>query len=732
ELHLVLTYNSDIYGHQGMERMARHLHQLLSVLPRESMTPIRQLDYLEDDEKHQLLHGFNDAAVDYPQDKTIVHLFEEQAAATPHNIAVAFEDKELSYRELNEQANQLAHYLRSSYAIHPDDLIAVQLERSEQMIVSLLAVLKSGGAYVPIDPEYPQERIGYMISDSGCKLVIDEELLKSFRKEEDRYSRENLTSSSLLPSHLAYVIYTSGTTGKPKGSLIEHRNVVRLFKTGKPLFDFGEKDVWTVFHSFCFDFSVWEMYGALLFGGKTVVVSKAIAQDTAAYRQLLVEQKVTVLNQTPSAFYNLIREELESTTTGLQLRYVIFGGEALSPGRLRDWKEKYPVTKLVNMYGITETTVHVTCKEITKKEIEENISNIGKPIPTLSCYVLDQNGQLLPPGVWGELYVGGEGVCRGYLNRPELTAQRFLSSPFKAGERLYRSGDRVRLLQSGELEYGGRMDEQVKVRGYRIELGEIESVLQSHPDVESSVVIARTGTDGEKELVAYVAGSSSLNTPELRRHIGATLPAYMIPTHFVQLDELPLTSNGKVDRKRLPAPEAGLETGAEYIAPRNETEEKLAGIWQKILGTEKIGVRDNFFELGGHSLRATRLASQVRRQLNVQVPLAELFAHPVLEDMALWIRQATRSEDLRILPVTEQPSYPLSSAQRRLWVLSRFEEANAAYNMPGVYIFEGELDTNAFEMAFQLLIDRHEALRTVFRKDEEGGIRQFIRSTRAS
>jgi amino acid adenylation domain-containing protein len=656
EIGVALEYNSDIYSKGMAERLTRHLVQLLEAIVEQPSVPISAIEYLADIEREQLLVQFNDTAVDYPRDKTITCLFEEQVERTPGAIALVFGDKELTYKELNETANQLAHYLRNSYELQPDDLVGVLLERSEWMIITLLGVLKSGAAYVPIDPGYPQERIGYMTADSGCKLVVDEEELEKFRSAESLYGSSNPVSVS-RPSDLAYVIYTSGTTGKPKGSLIEHRNVVRLFKTDKPLFDFDEKDVWTVFHSFCFDFSVWEMYGALLFGGKAVVVSKAVAQDTAAYRQFLLQHKVTVLNQTPSAFYNLMREELEYITADLQLRYVIFGGEALSPGRLKEWKEKYAETRLVNMYGITETTVHVTYKEITQREVDENTSNIGIPIPTLSCYVLDQRQQLLPAGVWGELYVGGEGVCRSYLNRPELTAQRFISSPFKTGERLYRSGDRVRLLENGELEYGGRNDEQVKVRGYRIELGEIESVLQGYPAVSSCIVIAKAFQQHGKELVAYLTGEQQLNAAELVTWLGRSLPDYMIPTYYVQLEKLPLTSNGKVDRMALPEPQGlNVDTGIGYVAPRNATEERLALLWSSILEVplEKTGVKDNFFHLGGHSLKATRLLSKIEKEFGTRLLIRDLFAEPTIEAIAarierlLWVKndgQAPQEED---------------------------------------------------------------------------------------
>ncbi|HPI00186.1 MAG TPA: amino acid adenylation domain-containing protein, partial [Chitinophagaceae bacterium] len=653
-------------------------------------------------------------------------LFEEQVAKTPNNTAVIFEDNILTYQQLNEQSNQLADYLRTNYHIQPDDLIALQLPRNEWMVITILATLKAGAAYVPIDPEYPQERIDYTISDSQCKVVIDEKELEKFKQEENKYAKHNVQHIN-QPNDLAYVIYTSGTTGKPKGTLIEHGNVVRLFNNEQPLFDFTPNDVWTMFHSYCFDFSVWEMYGALLFGGKLVVIPSLTAKDPEAYLHILRTQKVTVLNQTPSSFYNLIKHELAQHTTALQLRYIIFGGEALSPGKLKSWKQKYPTTKLINMYGITETTVHVTYKEITDNEIENNISNIGKPIPTLSCYIFDKHQNLLPIGVAGELYVGGAGVARGYLNRKELTAEKFILNPYKKEERLYRSGDKAKRLINGELEYLGRIDEQVKIRGYRIELGEIEAALQKHPHIQTTVVIAKTNEEGEKELVAYIVSKQELNATDVRSYLSQHLPAYLIPTHYVQLQQIPLTSNGKLDKKALPDPATwGLRTGAQYIAPRNEIEEKLTVLWQKILAKETIGVHDNFFELGGHSLKLTRLAAQVHKLFEIQIELKELFVHTTIEAQAQYITQTQKKGYTAIPLAPQQNDYPLSSSQRRLWVLSQFEESNSAYNMLGVYVLEGNLNIEALQYAFNTVVERHESLRTFFVENEQQEIKQII------
>jgi amino acid adenylation domain-containing protein/non-ribosomal peptide synthase protein (TIGR01720 family) len=732
-----IEYNSDIYHSSTIDRMGDHLLQLVEAIVAQPSIPIWQVAYLREQEKHQLLLAGYDEQVDYPKDKTITNLFEEQASRTPNNVAIVFEETGITYKELNEKANQLAHYLRDHYAIQPDDLVGIKLERGEWMIISILGILKAGGAYVPIDPAYPQERIDFMQSDSNCKVVIDEQELERFRKEESRHDKENPVSMN-KPSDLAYVIYTSGTTGHPKGSLITHNNVVRLFKTDKALFEFTASDVWTLFHSYCFDFSVWEMFGALLYGGKLIIVPYLTSRDPGAYLELLNREGVTVLNQTPSAFYNLLKHEFDKEGASLHIRYVIFGGEALSPGKLAEWKQRYPATQLINMYGITETTVHVTYKEITEKEIGENISNIGKPIPTLSCYVLDDQKNMVPAGVWGELYVGGEGVCRGYLNREDLSRQRFISSPFREGERLYRSGDKVRLLGNGEMEYGGRIDDQVKIRGYRIELGEIEGALQSHQDIDTAVVLAKTNKDGEKELVAYVVSKGTLNISAIRSYLGNMLPAYMLPAHYVQVDALPLTHNGKVNRKKLPEPDGiAMETGVTYVAPQNAIERDLVAIYEEVLKKQPIGIKDNFFDLGGDSIKVLRIISEIRKIINSKVSIADIYKHNTIENLVQHVVQnndhiykeqeaivVAQLNDLRerILLSPNIPDkdniediYPMSDIEKGMVYESLIIKDAGIYHdqfvNQAVFV---DFNIVRFRQALQLLADKHSILRTGF------------------
>jgi amino acid adenylation domain-containing protein len=637
---LKLTYNPDVYESAMIENLIRHYKQLLPALLNNSDIAINGIDYLTEEETAFLLN--NTKSVTYPIHETIVSQFEKQVDTTPNHIAVLYEGTLLTYTELDQQANQLAAYLTDNYQIHAKDLIGIIQPRGIEMIVCMLAVLKAGGAYVPIDSDNPADRVEFIIEDSGCKVCLDASEWEKFTTVRSGYSveRQNKTVS---PEDLAYIIYTSGSTGKPKGVMVDHHNVVRLFKTDNPLFDFESSDVWTLYHSYAFDFSVWEMYGALLFGGKLIIVSKTVAQDSNLFLDLLSNENVTVLNQTPSAFYNLSKAAEESSVP-LSLRYVIFGGEALSPDRLTKWQSRYPACKLVNMYGITEATVHTTYKLLGEKEMNTDLSNIGIPIPTVNCLILDQHQRIVPQGVSGELYIGGEGVAIGYLNREELTNERFVSHPYKKTEKLYRTGDRVRLLEGGDMEYLGRIDNQVKIRGHRIELGEVEHILEKHPLLEQVVVLARSNQNDEKELVAYIVSKEAQNTVDLRAYLEGFLPKYMLPAYFVQVAEFPLTNNGKIDRRALPAPEEmGLLGGAEYLAPRDETEEGLIRILANLLSRSEnqIGIRDNFFDLGVNSISLMRLYGLINNEFDSNLRAVTMFEHPTVESLAKYLKNSS-------------------------------------------------------------------------------------------
>ena len=696
---------------------------------------VRESEILPVQEATQLLKVFTGVPAGYPLEETMVSLFETQAIKTPDAIAVSYETSHLTYRQLQERSNQLGHYL-CGIGLTKEMLVPVCMSNGLDMIVALLGVLKAGGAYVPMDPAYPQDRIQYMVEDTAATIVIsnstDSETLKSIssiRKLVEMDTDQELISQysvspvmvNVNPDNLAYVIYTSGSTGRPKGVLIEHVNVVRLFETESPLYDFNELDVWTMFHSFCFDFSVWEMYGALFYGGRLVIVPKHISRDTTLFAQLLVEEKVTVLNQTPSSFY-VLQDYLVTYTDTIAVRYVIFGGEALNPGKLKPWREAYTDCLLINMYGITETTVHVTYQLLDEQHLNSSASIIGKTIPTLSAYILHGQQNLVPIGVPGELYISGAGVARGYLNREELTAERFIANPFVAGERLYRTGDLARWYPDGNIEYLGRIDDQVKIRGFRIELGEIESALQQSGLVSNSVVLARTGHSGDKQLVAYVVPEKEFDKEAVQNWLGSRLPEYMVPAIWVLMEEIPLTSNGKVNRKELPDPQAGALSANEYLAPRTATEVKIAAIWQQLLAVPRMGIYDNFFELGGHSLLAIRLLGAMRRDLKVEMQVKELFAHATIAALAAY---ADEKSDRILLPaITVQPKperIPLSFGQERLWFIDQLE-GSTHYHIPAVLKMLGRVNKEALQYAIQQVINRHEILRTVLLQAPYGGM----------
>ncbi|MCU0288682.1 MAG: amino acid adenylation domain-containing protein, partial [Acidobacteria bacterium] len=639
----------------------------------------------------------------------------------------------ITYLQLNEQSNGLAYVLQTK-GVQPDTIAGIMVERSYEMIVGILGILKSGGAYLPIAPEYPQERIEYMLKDSGANLLITANNIEGEKVR--RYEGEqihiehilhhpehlSLHHTSLITHHsnyLAYIIYTSGTTGKPKGVMIEHYNVVRLLFNNRFQFDFNDRDVWSLFHSYSFDFSVWEIYGALLYGGQLIIISRENTINPPQFLKTIKKFQVTILNQTPSAFYNLINEELSKENKDLKLRYVIFGGDALRPSKLKEWHERYPLTRLVNMFGITETTVHVTYKEIKEEEIRAENSNIGGPIPTLTVYIMNQFQRLMPLGAVGELCVGGAGVARGYLNRPELTAEKFVENPYKPGELFYKSGDLARIIRNGDMEYLGRKDHQVKIRGYRIELEEIEKQLLKHPSIGDCIVIDRLDTSGNKILCAYYickTAGHDINEEELKVYLSKEQPEYMIPAHFISIEKIPLTTNGKPDRKALPEPGLHINDGREYIPPENTTQAKLVEIWSQVLGVEKklIGITANFFQLGGHSLNAAIVISKIHKDLNVKIPLAEIFKGPTIQELSQKIKKLKTEIYADFEPVEKKEYYRLSSAQKRLYFLQQKDSDSIGYNILTSVVLEGSIDIPLLEDTFRKLIKRHESLRTSF------------------
>ncbi|MCU0286456.1 MAG: amino acid adenylation domain-containing protein [Acidobacteria bacterium] len=766
-LEVQVYYNADRYNRETIERMIGHFKQWLGGALGNLDGNITGIEILTGTETERMVYELNDTDAGYPTEKTLPAIFAEQVEKTPDHIAVfghgqtrTNTDKNnvetlrapslhVTYSYLNRQTNHLAQSLIEK-GVLPDSIVGIMMERSIEMIIGMMGILKSGGAYLPIDPDYPQERIDYMLKDSKAKLTINYEFLKEA-------PQAPLHHSSFITHHsnqLVYVIYTSGTTGKPKGVLIEHRHVVRLLFNDRFQFDFNHRDVWTLFHSYCFDFSVWEMYGALLYGGKLIIIPFMTARDPQAFLTVLQKEQVTVLNQTPSAFYRLMREEDKEQKRQLCLKYVIFGGEALAPGQLRTWWAKYPDTALINMYGITETTVHVTFKKISIEEIEANISNIGKPIPTLSCYAMDPGSKLLPTGAAGELCVGGAGVGRGYLNRPELSAEKFVPNPYKKGEKLYRSGDQVRFTANGEMEYRGRIDHQVKIRGFRIEPGEIEKELLAHKGIKEAAVIDRlTGgsENNDRYLCAYFAPfpgfRDTLTAESLREFLLIKLPDYMIPAYFVELETIPLTPNGKIDRKALPLPHP--VSGSGYKAPQGKIATALADTWQQVLQVEKISADANFFTVGGDSIKAIKLIGAINTSLGAQLKIIDIYSYQTIETMAqylaeqlqkqtpsigdIYIEEAQQEiEQFReyiktrgVIPneFTVEGIYPMSDIEKGI-VFHSLKGAEEGLYHDQITVQQSYRDFNPglLKKAIYLLVQKHPILRTAYIMEESAHI----------
>lgn len=680
KLSLLAIYDQRRFDPALVKSMLRHFETLLVNMTSNSQQRVEELTLLSEDERSVLLSNPNGAIRSSPV--TITELFKRQVRRTPDKIAVNCGDEQLTYCELDERAERLARALQRS-GVGPESLVAVLLDRSVELVVVLLGILKAGAAYVPLDPSYPQQRIDDILRDSQARLLITRRSLAQRVPEQTCVlwlddQREELANSAgkisvdVTGDNLAYVIYTSGSTGKPKGVLITHANVTRLLDATRPWFEFGENDVWALFFSYAFDFSVWEIWGALLHGGRLVVVPYMTNRSPELFRELLRRENVTVLNQTASAFQHLMLVDGSAERVDLPaLRLVIFGGETLDFHHLKSWFADHGDEKptLVNMYGITETTVHVTYRVVTADDVETMTgSMIGREMPDLRLYILDQHFQLVPAGVPGEMYVGGEGLARGYLNRPELTAERFIPDPF-SGEpsaRLYRTGDSARHLPGGDIEYLGRLDHQVKIRGYRVELGEIEAAVSRHPAVREAVVLARDA-GGERTLVAYLVcnGQTNPTVTELRVFIQSLLPDYMAPSSYVFLDSLPLTTNGKVDRKALPEPDTIRPNLEEtFVAPTGAMESALAEIWAQVLGLERVGVHDNFFDLGGHSLLLMQLHGKLNEKFQTDISLAELFEYSTVSAQAKWLsKQGSETAETAGL---EEQAQKLRSGRQRL------------------------------------------------------------------
>ena len=731
------NFNARVYRRDFIHRLSCHFMKALDQAVRDPEINIKEITLLTEGEKEELLIDFNDTRRAYPEDKTIDRLFAEQACQTPHRLALVFEKGQpgldrtaqrqwhITYTELNGMAAHLSLVLKDR-GVCPGTPVGIMLERSIEMISGLLAILKAGGIYLPINPDYPERRRRYMLADSGARLVFTDNSLSGL-------SRVSPVNHRLFTSNLAYLIYTSGTTGEPKGVMVEHGNVIRLVKNSNYI-EFKEGERLLPTGALEFDASTFEIWGALLNGLSLCLVCKKKILAADRFKAVLQKYTITTIWLTSSLFNQMVQADI-GIFSGL--KNLLLGGEVLLPVHVNRVRKRYPALNVINGYGPTENTTFSTTFLIDR-EYAERIP-IGRPIANSTAYILDRWGKLQPIGVPGELWVGGDGVSRGYLNNPDLTAERFITHQILApksyilnpkSQILYRTGDLCRFLPEGDIEFLGRIDHQVKIRGFRIEPGEIENHLLKHPHVKEAVVLAREDEGNEKYLTAYIVPHSTTKTNatsktnkisltnEFRHHLSHRLPPYMIPSHFVFLDRVPLTPNGKLDRQALPQPM--VETGKDFFASSGEVEEKLAEIWSEILSVpqETIGVNADFFDLGGHSLRATLLSTRINRELAVKVPMEDIFSKPTLREMAKYIEgvgEKRRGERLLSIDAVEKREYyPLSSAQKRLYILQQMEPNSTVCNIPRVMLLEGKIDLEKLGQVFQQLIRRHEGFRTSF------------------
>ncbi|PTL74909.1 non-ribosomal peptide synthetase, partial [Vitiosangium sp. GDMCC 1.1324] len=727
----VLEYNTDLFERDTAASAMEHLRVLLEAAVSHPESRLSDLPLLSAAEKHKLLVEFNGPLAGYPRDVCLHQLIEAQVERTPDAIALTFEGQSLTYRELDSRANQLAWHLRS-LGVGPESRVGLCLERSPEMVVSLLATLKAGGAYVPLDPAYPQERLSWMLEDAHpTVLLVQEHLLPRLPSQGAHVVcvDSGQAGISTQPRHappaqatansLAYIIFTSGSTGRPKGAMNEHHAVVNRLLWMQDEYRLGAHDVVLQKTPFSFDVSVWEFFWPLMQGARLVLAKPGGHQEPNYLAHLIAQERVTTLHFVPSMLKVFLEEpELERCTS---LERVVCSGEALPVELQNECLQRLPHAELHNLYGPTEAAVDVTYYACKAREALRSVP-IGRPVANTAIRILDSRLQPVPVGVSGELYIGGVQVGRGYRARPDLTAERFIPDAFSdtPGARMYRTGDVARWLPDGNIEYLGRADFQVKIRGLRIELGEIETQLAQHPAVRQVAVVAREDRPGDKRLVAYVVSTSETDpTGELRSFLQSRLPEHMVPSAFMVLDTLPLSPNGKLDRRALPAPET-TGSAVEYIAPRTPTEEKLAAIWAEILSVPRVGAEDSFFVLGGHSLLATRVISRLRSAFQVELPVRAFFEAPILSAFARKLDEAQGKQaqsaprTARPMPTERSAERPLSFAQQRLWFLDQFEPGSPFYNIPAALRLSGQVDTEALRRAFEELVRRHESLRTTF------------------
>jgi amino acid adenylation domain-containing protein len=725
-----VQFCTDLFKEETITRMISHFKQLISTIVKSPHRRIGSLCMLTETEQQQLLVEFNSGAVVYPKDKTIVDLFEEQAARTPDETALVFEEERLTYKQLNERSNQLAHYLRTK-GVKEDSLVPLCVERSHHMLIGMLGILKAGGAYVPIEPDFPQKRKDFVLEDTQAAVVVSTEESSSALSVgsgihvieiDDAFSpikaqpTHNL-ASSLRPHHLAYVIYTSGSTGRPKGVMIEHRNLVDYVFGLKQNIQIDQCRSYALVSSIATDLGNTVIYPSLVFGGALHVFSRESVSNIEHLHDYFAEHSIDCLKIVPSHWKAL-------SAPGqllLPVRLLVFGGEALQSELIEQIGLSGSGCKVVNHYGPTETTIGKLLHQVSADRKYNKTIPIGKPFSNNGVYILSKDMELCPVGVAGQLYIWGDGVARGYLNNGELTDQKFVNSRYNKKDRrpMYGTGDLVRYLPDGNIEFIGRVDDQVKIRGYRVELGEIENALSQINGVKQAAVLAKEDSDGNKRLVGYIIGAEDHDKESMVSYLKERLPEYMVPGQWVEMDEFPLLPNGKIDRKSLPDPETSGQLSGQYTAPRTDVEAKLAALWQDVLEVDQVGVHDDFFELGGHSLLAVRLISAIRKEFVVEMPISDIFDYPTVAQLAAQIGHSSEADVLpSIEAVKSRPErIPLSFSQERLWFIDRLE-GSVQYHVTTVLRLNGKLDKEALEYSLQTIVNRHEVLRTVILEED--------------
>lgn len=727
QISIRFSYNTALLQKGYIEKISGHFENVLRQIVKNVNGEISDLNLITGGEEHELLSVFNNRETAYPKNKTIVDLFAQEVSKAPNNNAIVFKREKLSYKELNERSNQLANYLKKKN-VAAASMIPLSVERGPKMMVGILGILKAGCAYVPIDPTYPEDRIKFMLEDTAANIIVSSEVsikklpnlsgVDVIKLDTDwgKISQESSDNIEIdiRPEGVAYIIYTSGSTGRPKGVLVTHQNVVSLVRETDYV-SFNDQNILLSTGSSSFDATTFEYWGMLLNGGQLILCPESNLLDHELLKNEIQSRKVNMMWFTSSWFNQLVETDISLFE---KLKTILVGGEKLSQKHIEKLKQAYPCIEIINGYGPTENTTFSLTYNI--KSTSDNISiPIGRPLNNRSAYVLNTDQKLVPVGVAGEIYLGGSGVAKGYLNQEKLNTERFIKNPFIKGHtsKLYKTGDLGRWLPDGNIEYLGRIDGQVKIRGYRIELEEIEAVILQSDLVKQAVVIAKEDVDGDKKLVGYVVGKDAFEKEKIASYLSSKLPDYMLPTFIVELDRIPLTSNGKVDKRALPDPEINTSS-QKSVNPGNELEEKLTKVWLDVLKIDSIGINDDFFEMGGHSLLAIRLMSVLRKELGLEINIGDIFEYPTISTLAGFLNSQATDNSIPAIKAAPRPeNIPLSFSQERLWFIDQME-GSVQYHIPALFRLKGNLNVDALSESLQTIINRHEALRTVFRKKD--------------